>query len=191
MLHNNHLLYKTSGKLNIYQHVASYIVPYQQPEHSGIREFFVCGIRNPAGFGVENTVQRLRNPSTDLNSEFKYQWQRIWRGIRNPRLWWFPLHGAKHCTHTCGDEHSATLYYIQTVVGKALIQAKVFAVDNSKLQSIGCDTYSVITSEMLSILQPGDAGFWFTRYLALHVVTWRWRHSGDFSPRSNQESQRN
>ena len=84
-----------------------------------------------------------------------------------------PLYGAKHCTHTCGDEHSATLYYIQTVVSNALIQAKVFAVDDSKLQSIGLDTYSVIISEFFSILQPGDAGFWLTRHLARHDVTRR------------------
>ena len=81
---------------------------------------------------------------------------------------------VKHCTrHTCGDEHSAALYYIQTVVSNALIQAEVFAVDDSKLQSIGFDTYSVIISEFFSILQPGDAGFWFTRHLTRHDVTRR------------------
>ena len=37
---------------------------------------YLCGIRNPQGFGIRNTTQGIRNPSSTDNLE---------TGIRNPR----------------------------------------------------------------------------------------------------------
>ena len=74
---------------------------------SEIREKFAqCENRNP---GPWNTVQRIRNPTKDWNPESRIQIpltktgipvpgiRNRWHGIKNPRLFWIPLHGFSHC----------------------------------------------------------------------------------------------
>ena len=52
------------------------------------------------GFGMWNTSQRIRNPTSDWNPESRFRWQRLesipgirnpWRGIQNQSLSWIPL----------------------------------------------------------------------------------------------------
>ena len=60
--------------------------PGRNPD-SGIREIFVCRIRNPRKFclwnleswvcGIPNTYQGIRNPTNDLNPDSKFLFQRL------------------------------------------------------------------------------------------------------------------
>ena len=45
------------------------------------------------GFGIQNTAQRIRNPTKDWNPVTGIRNPR--HGIQNPRLSWIPLHEAK------------------------------------------------------------------------------------------------
>ena len=67
--------------------------PGRNPD-SGIREIFVCRIRNPRKFclwnleswvcGIPNTYQGIRNPTNDLNPDSKFLFQRlqsIYKGV--------------------------------------------------------------------------------------------------------------
>ena len=68
---------------------------------SGIRAIFVVesGI---LGFGIQNTAQRIRNPTKDWNPVAGIRNPR--HGIQNPRLSWIPLHEAKCQSNQAGSE---------------------------------------------------------------------------------------
>ena len=68
---------------------------------SGIRAIFAVesGI---LGFGIQNTAQRIRNPTKDWNRVPRIRNPR--HGIQNPRLSWIPLHEAKCQSNQAGSE---------------------------------------------------------------------------------------
>ena len=85
----------------------SYLSPQLEIPDSGFGEILACRIRDPADFccrirnprlwNTEYTSQGIRNPTNDWNPQSNFLWLRIrnpWRGIRNPRLSWIPLHVA-------------------------------------------------------------------------------------------------
>ena len=53
-------------------------------------------------FGIQNTAQRIRNPTKDWNQVPRIR--NPWHGIQNPRLAWIPLHEAKCQSNQAGSE---------------------------------------------------------------------------------------
>ena len=72
------------------------------PVESGIRKIRHAYELWVLGFEIRNTVQGIRNLTTDWHRESKFHWQRIRSpvpGIQNRRLAWIAFHGAKHFSH--------------------------------------------------------------------------------------------
>ena len=92
-------------------------------------------------------------------------------------------------THTCCNEHSATLHHFPAVVGDALVHTNIAAVDYRKHKFVGFDADPRRTRKLFTVQKPRDVGFRLTGYVTLHDVSWR--HRGDFSPRTSDKFQWN
>ena len=91
--------------------------PGRNPD-SGIREIFVCRIRNPRKFclwnleswvcGIPNTYQGIRNPTNDLNPDSKFLFQRlesIYEGVEKLRKF---VHKPHHSSEGLAHFHYRT-----------------------------------------------------------------------------------
>ena len=86
--------------------------PGRNPD-SGIREIFVCRIRNPRKFclwnleswvcGIPNTYQGIRNPTNDFNPHSKFLFQRLesrYKGVEKLRKFVHkPHHSSESLAH--------------------------------------------------------------------------------------------
>ena len=73
----------------------------QRNSDSGIRTIFAVE-SGFLGFGIQNTAQRIRNPTKDWNPVTGIRNPR--HGIQNPSLSWIPLHEAKCQSDQAGSE---------------------------------------------------------------------------------------
>ena len=90
--------------------------PGRNPD-SGIREIFVCRIRNPRKFclwnleswvcGIPNTYQGIRNPTNDFNPHSKFLFQRlesIYKGVEKLRKFVHKPHHSSESLANCSTE---------------------------------------------------------------------------------------